>query len=66
MEEKEYINSQEALDLAEEKGISITLMTLHSWAKKYNFGHQPAGTNSIWAFNRLKFIDFLEGKCQEK
>ena len=66
MEEKEFINAKEALYIAEEKGITITLMTLLTWVKKHNLGHQPGGENSIWVINRSKYIDFLEGKCQEK
>ena len=65
IDEKEFISPNEALEIAASKGVSVTLMTLHAWARKHELGHQPAGPDTKWIINREKFIAFLEGRCHE-
>lgn len=58
----EYITAQEALAMAAEKGIVITLATLLAWVEKHELGFQPGGVFTRWYIHRNKFEEFLNGK----
>lgn len=59
---KHYINSQQALAMAKERGIKISVVTLHYWASKHQFGMQPGGPGCRWYIDSKSFERFLNGK----
>lgn len=62
LEAKQYCDASEALTLAKEKGIDITLATLLTWVDKHKLGFQPNGNNSKWFIHRENFMIFLSQK----
>ena len=63
--EKIYWTTKEAKNHAEKKGISITIVTIINWCKKYKFGKQISMDNKKtkygrWFINRIDFINFID------
>ena len=57
-----YIDTPEAINKAEDMGISITLPTLIHWCQKYKIGKKIGGR---WKINPTRLKWFLEGKQWE-
>ena len=57
-----YMDANEALQRANEVGITVTLATLLNWVSKYQLGIQPGGNNARWFINKQKFEEFIHGK----
>ena len=64
MEEKEMISGKQALQIALDKGIEVTLPALYTWLDGINprIHIQPGGVGGKIYVNKIAFIDFISGK----
>ena len=60
-----YISTKEAIAMAKKAGISVSLPTIISWCKKFELGHQLGGHGGVWAIERNRFENFLQGTSGE-
>ena len=56
---KDYLTTTEALELAEGRGISMSLPTLTNLCKVKGLGKQTAGKGTKWLVYTKRFTNFL-------
>jgi len=52
-----YITTAEAMQIASEKGVSVTLPTIINWCDKYSIGKKIFGR---WQVDKDKLLFYLE------
>lgn len=55
------VTPKEAIELAKEQGVGMTMPTLLSWVEKYHLGYKVGGR---WRIQTQKFIDYLNGEAR--
>lgn len=62
----QYHTINKALDLAKERGIIVSKVTMINWIKKNQLGTQPGGKFSEWYIRKNEFHLFLNKMEKEK